>query len=51
MSEDVRAIAREGIHTRHPAYSSRELDYALFRLLYGDALFGRAWPTAPLLPP
>ncbi|HWO22001.1 MAG TPA: hypothetical protein VNO30_24735 [Kofleriaceae bacterium] len=51
LSEDVRAVARAGIRTRHPEYSDREVWYALQRLLLGDELFDRAWPLAPRLAP
>jgi len=51
MSDDVRELARGGIRARHPDYSPREVELALVRLLYGDALVRRAWPTEPLLPP
>ena len=51
MSEELRAISRSGIRSRHPAYSEEEVSWALFRLLHGDELFTRAWPAAPLLAP
>jgi hypothetical protein len=49
MSEDARAIASAGIAARHPEYTPADIRYALLRLLYGDDLFQRAWPNAPLL--
>jgi hypothetical protein len=49
LSEDVRAVTMAGIRARHPAYSDRELWYALQRLILGDELFSRAWPAAPRL--
>jgi hypothetical protein len=48
LSEDVRAIAREGIRARHPDYSARDIELALLRLLYGDDLIRRAFPSEPL---
>ena len=51
MSEDIRALAAEGIRARHPEYSEAEVRFALFRMLLGDELFGRAWPDAPRLKP
>lgn len=51
MSEAVREIARAGIRSRHPTYTAEEVRFALIRLLYGDDLFRRAWPRAPLLAP
>ena len=49
LSEDVRAISRAGIHSRHPDYSEQELAWALNRLMLGDELFQQARPNAPLL--
>lgn len=43
-SEFVRSIAREGIQSRHPGYDDRELDRALFRQIYGEALFRKVFP-------
>jgi hypothetical protein len=51
MSQEARDIARTGIASRHPEYSPADLSFALWRLLYGDELFRRAWPRAPLLDP
>ncbi|HEY5944991.1 MAG TPA: hypothetical protein VIV40_05840 [Kofleriaceae bacterium] len=51
MSEDAREIAHEAIRQRHPEYDDRQATLALFRLLLGDDLFRRVWPTAPLLQP
>lgn len=43
-SEFVRSIAREGIRARHPGYDELQLDRALFRQTYGDALFRKVFP-------
>lgn len=51
LSEDIRAIRRDGIRARHPEYSAAEAEWALRRLVHGDALFRQAWPDAPLLAP
>lgn len=51
LSADARDLTRSGIRARHPAYTAAEVDLALWRLLYGDQLFQRAWPGRPLLPP
>jgi hypothetical protein len=51
LSEDVREIARAGIRARHPNYDEEQVRFALFRMLLGDELFGRAWPEAPRLDP
>jgi hypothetical protein len=49
-SEFVRAIAREGIQARHPGYDDLQLDRALFRQIYGEALFRRVFPGANVTP-
>ena len=51
MSSATRRLAADGIRSRHPEYTDREVRFALCRLLYGDDLFERAWPRSPLLPP
>lgn len=51
MSDDVRELARGGIRARHPSYTPAEVERALLRLLYGDALVQRVWPTLPLVAP
>jgi hypothetical protein len=43
-AEFGRALALEGIRHRHPEYDQRMLRLALFRRLYGDALFLKAYP-------
>jgi hypothetical protein len=43
-SEFVRSIAREGIRVRHPGYDDHQLDRALFRQIYGEKLFRKAFP-------
>jgi hypothetical protein len=49
LSAATRQLTRSGIRGRHPEYTERDVDLALFRLLYGDDLFQRAWPGLPLL--
>ena len=51
MSEEVREIARAGIASRHPEYSRQDVNFAMLRLIYGDDLFRKAWPRAPVLEP
>jgi hypothetical protein len=43
-SEFVRSIARQGIQARHPGYDDQQLDRALFRQIYGEALFRKVFP-------
>jgi hypothetical protein len=51
MSLDARAIALAAIRRRHPEHDEVSARWALFRLLVGDELFQKAWPTAPLVAP
>ena len=51
MSLDARAITLAAIRRRHPEYDDVAARWALFRLLVGDELFQKAWPTAPLMAP
>jgi hypothetical protein len=51
MSAAARSITLENIRARHPEYGEHQARMALYRLLVGDELFRRAWPTEPLLRP
>jgi hypothetical protein len=51
MSIDARTTALGAIRSRHPDYDEATARWALFRMLVGDELFGRAWPHAPLVAP
>ena len=47
----ARQFLRAGIRRRHPAYSEEDVERALARLLWGDALYRSARPDWPLLDP
>ena len=47
----ARQVMRAGIRSRHPAYSKAQVEQALARLLWGDALYRAARPDWPLLEP
>lgn len=51
LSNATRELARAGIRSRHPEYREDQVEMALRRILLGDDLFRRAWPTEPLLAP
>ncbi|HEY4177961.1 MAG TPA: hypothetical protein VGM90_14035 [Kofleriaceae bacterium] len=51
MAIDARKTIVAGIRARHPEYDEAAARWGLFRLLYGDELFKRAWPNAPLIEP
>jgi hypothetical protein len=48
MSDDIRQIAAEGIRTRHPDYTERDVRRALVVLLYGADAAARVWPGSPV---
>jgi len=50
LSDDVRELARAGIRQRHSHYDDHEVEFALWRMTLGDALFTAAYPAAPRLP-
>lgn len=43
-SEAARELARTGIRMRHGNYTERQVNLALFRLMYGDDLFEKVYP-------
>jgi len=45
MSEDLREVSRAGISQRHPEYTEAEVELALRRLMWGDELFRRVYPS------
>ena len=47
----AREVMRAGIRRRHPAYDDTEVELALARLLWGDALWQRVYPDHPLIEP
>lgn len=49
LSEEVRELSRCGIRARHADYTPEQVEWALRRLVHGDALFRAAWPRAPVL--
>ena len=51
MSDEARELARCGIRSRHPEYGPDEVEHALHRLLLGDELADRAWPSFAHLRP
>jgi hypothetical protein len=51
LNRFAREVAAAGIRSRHPGYTAEEVQRALFRLLYGDALTHDVWPEHPLIAP
>lgn len=51
LSEDCREITRAGIRHRHPEYDDEAVEWALRRIVFGDAQFGEVWPDAPRVEP
>lgn len=51
MSEELRELSRSGIRVRHPDYSEAEVELALRRLTWGEALFREVYPDHAALVP
>lgn len=51
MTAEANAITYRSIRSRHLDYSDDEAQWALLRLRFGDELFQKAWPDAPLVAP
>ncbi len=51
MSAAARETTLAAIKARHPDYDDAHARWALFRVLVGDDLFRRAWPSAPMVEP
>lgn len=51
MSEELRELSGTGIRLRHPAYTEAEVELALRRLTWGDALFMQVYPEHAALRP
>jgi hypothetical protein len=47
LSSDTRELTRAGIRARHNDYTEEDVELALRRILLGDDLFRRAWPSRP----
>jgi hypothetical protein len=48
ISEEARQISRDGIATRHPDWSARQIHIELIRLRYGDRIAAEADSRVPL---
>ena len=44
MADSARAIAADGVRSRHPNYTERHIQLAVIRLRLGDELFRRVYP-------
>ncbi len=51
MCDDVREVARCGIRARHPSYSADDVEHALHRVILGDELADKVWPSFTHLRP
>ncbi len=50
MSDEARELVRDGIRSRHPDYSERDVEAALRLLFLGERLYRETWPQEPLRP-
>lgn len=51
MSEELRELSRSGIRMRHPDYTEAQVELALRRLTWGEALFRQVYPEYGALLP
>ncbi len=51
MCDEARTVAEAGIRTRHPEYTERQIEHAMFLLVLKEALYRKAWPAEPLTAP
>ena len=45
MSEELRQVSMNGIASRHPEYSDRQIHMALMRLVHGAEVALAIWPS------
>ena len=50
LSDNVRAITINGIHSRHPEYTPQQVTEALFRLTLDAELFRQIFPHSEIVP-
>lgn len=50
MSHAIRAVAAEGVRSRHPQYNEEQVRLAVIRLTLGEDLFRRAFPGVDVRP-
>lgn len=50
LSDELRHATRDGIRRRHPDYDERQVELALRRLMWGEALFVCVYPNCPVWP-
>lgn len=48
MSEQAFEVARQGIRNRHPDYDDEDVRLAMLRLLHGDEVVRKIYPSEPL---
>jgi hypothetical protein len=43
-------VSAEGVRSRHPEYTPRQVELAVIRMMVGDDLFRRAYPGEDVRP-
>ena len=51
MSDEVWALAADGVRARHPDYDVQTVIWAVRRMRFGDRLFKLVWSGGPLISP
>jgi hypothetical protein len=50
MSDAIRRVSAEGVRSRHPEYTPRQVELAVIRMMVGEELFRRAYPGEDVRP-
>ena len=50
MTAAMRRVSEEGVRSRHPEYTERQVQLAVIRMMLGDELFRRAYPGEDVRP-
>jgi len=51
LCELVKAFLKEGVKNRHPEYSDDEIELAVQKILLGEELFKKVYPSAKNISP
>ena len=50
MTASMRKVSAEGVRSRHPEYTPRQVELAVIRMMIGEDLFRRAYPGEDIRP-
>lgn len=50
MTASIRRVSEDGVRSRHPEYTQRQVELAVIRMMVGEDLFRRAYPGEDVRP-